>query len=103
MYVHTRFSIRPSEVTFNRQRAGLGDEKLIDRNILATLLAVARLLNTAKRSLRGRLITRVEADHAGLQVLKHPPQAVDILGEGVACEAHAGIVREPHGFLFCLE
>lgn len=90
-------------MTFNCQRAGLGNEEPIDRNIVATVLAVARLLDTAKRSLRGRLITRVEANHASFQVLKNSPQVVNVLGEGVARESHAGIIRQPHCFFLRLE
>ena len=43
------------------------------------------------------------ADHAGLEVLQHAPQAVDVLGEGVAGEAHAGVVGPLDDLLFRFE
>ena len=52
-------------------------------NILARLLAVARLLDATKRRLRGRRVARVHADHTGLEVLQQAPRAVHVLGEVV--------------------
>lgn len=85
------------------KRTRLGDEVLVDSDLLAALLAVSGLLDPAKRRLRGGRVTRVHTDHAGLEVLQHAPHAVDVLGEGVAGQAHAGVVGELDDLFLGLE
>lgn len=44
-----------------------------------------------------------QTDHASFQSLEHPPEAVDILGEHIACQAHAGIISLLDGVVFGVE
>ncbi len=52
-------SLHHSPVTLDRQRAVLCYQEFVNGHVLATLLAYATLLNTAKRRLRRRAISRV--------------------------------------------
>jgi hypothetical protein len=97
-----------SIMVLQRQRPGLLDQELVDGDILATFLAHTALFDASKRRLGRRLVSSVlcewsviqdancakwswrrdsstyQTDHPGLQLLKHAPQTVNILGKDIA-------------------
>lgn len=98
---------------FNCQHTSLSDQILLN-SMLALFLAITGLLGTSewrfhRRSLGyighttgqilsqqatdgGIVLTRIESHHTGLQILEHTPNAIDVLGEYITGQSHAGIV-----------
>src|SRR5450432_1437883 len=92
-----------SKMPLKPQRPRLGNQILLHRNTLPTLLPIPALLDAPKRALSRTLIPHIHPHHARLQILQQTPRAIDILRKEIRCQAHGGIVCEIHGFFFGAE
>src|ERR1700682_1496180 len=69
------------------------DLEILFKAVSRSFAAQTGLFDAAEWRNLGREQPLVQADHSGLQRLRHPKRATDITGENVCCQAEFAVVR----------